>query len=322
LHPAPSIILFTTASGAGYGLLFLLGLGAPLGLIPSWRWLGLSGLALALGLITLGLLASTRHLAHPERAWRAVTQVRTSWLSREGAMALITYVPTLVLGFGWVVSEKTSGWFALCGLLAALGAVSTVYCTGMIYASLKPVREWHQPLVAPIYLAFALLSGALLAHLLLTLLGAPRGLVGGLAIFAVLLAFGLKIQYWRTIDVLGPGSTPESATGLGSFGKVRMIEAPHTQTNYLLTEMGFAVARKHARRLRFLAYTLGAGGAALLTVLALASAGAFASALALLAALSGLTGVAIERWLFFAEATHTLMLYYGRPERPAGSRRD
>ncbi len=319
MHPAPSIILFTTLSGAGYGLLFLLGLGAPLGLIPSGRWLGLSGLALALGLITLGLLASARHLAHPERAWRAVTQVRTSWLSREGVMALITYVPTLILGLGWVALERTGGWFALWGLLAALSAALTVYCTGMIYASLKPVREWHQPLVAPIYLAFALLSGALLAHLLLILFGAPRALVAAVAIIGALLAFGLKTLYWRTIDDLGPGSTPESATGLGALGKVRMIEPPHTQTNYLLTEMGFAVARKHARKLRFLGYALGAGGAALLTLLALASAGPFAGMLALLAALFGLMGIVIERWLFFAEATHTVMLYYGRePTRPRG----
>jgi sulfite dehydrogenase (quinone) subunit SoeC len=322
LHPAPSIILFTTLSGAGYGLLFLLGLGAPLGLIPSGRWLGLSGLALALGLITLGLLASTRHLAHPERAWRAVSQVRTSWLSREGALAMITYLPTLILGLGWVVFERTGGWFALCGLLAALSAALTVYCTGMIYASLKPVREWHQPLVAPIYLAFALLSGALLAHLLLTLFGAPRALVAGVAIIGALLAFGLKTLYWRTIADLGPGSTAESATGLGALGKVRMIEPPHTQTNYLLTEMGFTVARKHARKLRLLGYALGSGGAALLTLLALASTGAVAGMVALLAALSGITGIVIERWLFFAEATHTVMLYYGRERARPGAAAD
>ena len=71
MHPAPSIILFTTASGAGYGLLFLLGLAAPAGLLPPARAFGAVALGLALGLITLGLLASLLHLGHPERAWRA-----------------------------------------------------------------------------------------------------------------------------------------------------------------------------------------------------------------------------------------------------------
>jgi DMSO reductase anchor subunit len=91
VHPAPSIVAFTTASGAGYGLLFLLGVTAPAGLIPPTRALGLAGLGLALGLITLGLCASLLHLGHPERAWRAVSQWRSSWLSREGAVALLTY---------------------------------------------------------------------------------------------------------------------------------------------------------------------------------------------------------------------------------------
>ena len=44
-------------------------------------------------------------------------------------------------------------------LLAAGGAALTVWCTGMIYASLRPIREWHHPLVAPIYLGFALMTG-------------------------------------------------------------------------------------------------------------------------------------------------------------------
>jgi sulfite dehydrogenase (quinone) subunit SoeC len=91
-----------------------------------------------------------------------------------------------------------------------------------------------------------------------------------------------------------------------------MLDPPHTQTNYLLSEMGYRIARKHALKLRWYAGLLGAVGAPLLTVLALLSRGALASLLALLAALFGLTGVLIERWLFFAEATHTVTLYYGR----------
>ena len=53
----------------------------------------------------------------------------------------------------------------------------------------------------------------------------------------------------------------------------------------------------------------------MLTLLALPASGMLAGALTLLAALGGLAGIALERWLFFAEATHTVMLYYGR--RPA-----
>ena len=312
MRPAPSIVLFTTASGAGYGLLFLLGLGGPLGLFPSERWFGIAGLGSALALITLGLVASAAHLGHPERAWRAVSQWRTSWLSREGALALLTYLPALGLALGWIRLERTGGWFIPCGLLAAIGAVATVYCTGMIYASLKPIRQWHQPLVAPVYLAFALMSGALLLHLLLAWFGLARAAAAALALLATILAFALKTAYWRAIDAAAPGSTPESATGLGALGLVRMVEPPHTQTNYLLDEMGFVIARRHARKLRTLACACVLGGGVLLTLLAWLTAGWAAALVATLAALLGMLGIAIERWLFFAEATHTAMLYYGR----------
>jgi DMSO reductase anchor subunit len=311
VHPAPSIIAFTTASGAGYGLLFLLGLAAPAGLIPATRWLGVAALGLALGLITLGLCASLLHLGHPERAWRAVSQWRSSWLSREGAAALLTYPPALAFAAGWVVGESTGGWIAVSGVLAAIGAALTVYCTSMIYASLQPIREWRQPLVPPVYLAFALMTGALLLHALLLLFGAARGWAAALALLATALAFGLKGLYWAALGGAEAGPTPASATGLGALGKVRMLEPPHTETNYLLREMGFRVARKHAAKLRSYACLFGMG-AALLTALALLSNGAPASTLALLAALSGIAGVLIERWLFFAEATHTVTLYYGR----------
>jgi DMSO reductase anchor subunit len=99
-----------------------------------------------------------------------------------------------------------------------------------------------------------------------------------------------------------------------------MLDPPHTQTNYLLSEMGYQVARRHAAKLR-LYWTMGFVAAALLTLLALLSTGFLAAFLTLLAALSGIAGALIERWLFFAEATHTVTLYYGRrARRETGSR--
>ena len=312
MHPAPSIIVFTTLSGAGYGLLFVLALGSMLGAIPAWPGLGLVGMALALGLISVGLLASTLHLAHPERAWRAVSQWRSSWLSREGVMALLTYLPAVIFASGWALLGTTGGVFRLFALLAAAGAAVTVWCTGMIYASLKPIRQWHHPLVAPIYLAFALMTGSLLAQALLALAGAPHIVAGSLAVLAILLAWGLKTIWWRAIDRAQPLSTPESATGLGRLGLVGLLDPPHTETNYLLHEMAFRIGRRHRRKLRRLGYAVGLGAALVLSLLTLAVTGPVAGLSGSLAAVAGLTGVAIERWLFFAEARHTVTLYYRR----------
>ena len=105
MHPAYSVILFTTASGAGYGLLALLGLtGASHGSASDF-WFGAVSMLVALGLITVGLLSSTFHLGHPERAWRAFSQWRSSWLSREGVLAIATYVPACLFGLFWVLPD-------------------------------------------------------------------------------------------------------------------------------------------------------------------------------------------------------------------------
>ena len=312
MHPAGSVILFTTASGAGYGLLALLGLLGPAGLVPPGRWFGFTGLGLALALITAGLLASTFHLGHPERAWRAISQWRSSWLSREGAMALATYVPAGLFGIGWVFFERTGGAWTLAGVLAAAGAALTVTCTGMIYASLKPIRQWRDALVVPLYLGFALASGALVLNALLHLFGAPSRWIEVLSLVALAGVWIVKVVYWRRVDATKGASTPESATGLGAFGTVRQLDPPHSEENYLLREMGFRVARKHATRLRRIALTLGAALPVALTAAELGSHGATAALLAVLAVLAAGLGVAIERWLFFAEATHTVTLYYGR----------
>src|SRR3712207_106543 len=156
MHPALSVIVFTTSSGMGYGLLTLLGLGGAFGLLPAAPGFGIAAFALALGLVTVGLLSSLLHLGRPERAIRAFSQWRSSWLSREGVAAVATYIPALLLG-----AAMLSGPSLLAtplGLLTALGAGATVYCTGMIYASLKPVRQWRHPLVVPGYLLLASFS--------------------------------------------------------------------------------------------------------------------------------------------------------------------
>lgn len=311
MHPAYSVILFTTASGAGYGLLALLALGGALGLLPVTRGLGLSGFGLALTLVTAGLLASTFHLGRPERAWRAFSQWRSSWLSREGVAAVATYAPALAAAYGWVMLERADGAFALAGLATAVLCAITVGCTGMIYASLKTIRAWHNGLVVPVYLALALATGALLLTALLGLLDIAADGPVWLAVAAILLALGLKIVYWAGLDGGRRELTPGDATGLGSLGRVRPLDPPHTGPNYVMREMGYIVARKHAHKLRMLA-SLGLFHAPLVLLLvSLALPGGLRTVASLAAVAAAGLGVVIERWLFFAEAQHVVSLYYG-----------
>src|SRR5437899_4814830 len=205
MHPALSIVFFTTASGAGFALLLLIGLAVPLGLLPANGGFGFAGLATAFVLAAGGLVSSVFHLGHPERAWRAFSQWRSSWLSREGVMAVATFVPAAIFGVGWIFFGATAGFIGLCGIIAAMLAVGTIYCTGMIYASLKPIHQWHNRWVVPNYLALGVMAGFLLLSLIVRFWVAwPVG-TALLTLLAVIAAWCCKEAYWRFID---PTSAP------------------------------------------------------------------------------------------------------------------
>ena len=301
MHPAVSVIFFTVMSGAGLGLIFLIGLGFPVEASAGWVFLvGLVGG----GLSVAGLLASTFHLGHPERAWRALSQWRSSWLSREGIAAIATLLLFAIYMLIWMATGQR---YPLFGLLSALGAALTVFTTSMIYAQLKTVPQWKSPLTPVIYGGFALGSGWLLASALGTH-EAPE-LWG---IVMIVLAWAAKWLWWARASrnrLSDSGSSPETATGLGFIGRVRLLERPHTGENYLTREMVHRIGRKHARKLRLLALALGAVvPVAILAIVGLSDAPGLFN---ILAAGSMILGLLAERWLFFAEAEHAVSLYYG-----------
>ncbi len=302
MNPAYSVILFTTASGAGYGLLALLGLvGFNHGQASSTAF-ALTTLFIALALITIGLLSSTLHLGHPERAWRALSQWRSSWLSREGVAAVVTYPVALLFGATWSGIINSPVLIRPLGLLTFIMCAITVYCTAMIYRSLRTIRQWNHKLVCPIYLAFAVATGACLLSSIAAFFGRFQIFQAFLASAALVVVLALKLLYWWMIDRIPRTHTTGEATGLGE--NVRMWELPHTNQNFIQKEMGFVVARKHADKLRWLVilWLLAAFVIMLLS-------GGFTSPVAALLAIGA---AVVERWLFFAEAEHVVNLYYGR----------
>lgn len=318
MNPALSVIFFTTLSGAGYGLLFCSALAALAGGVPARALLVATLLALVLA--SAGLLASFWHLGKPLRAWRAFSQWRTSWLSREAVAALLTYLPALLFAAallpamlgahasGTTPALSAAGVAVACALMAC--ALATVVCTAMIYVSLKPIPAWRHPLVLPGYLGFALLCGGLLLAMLAALAGTPPtpGAAKAGIVLAALLG-ALKLHYWRAIDAAALPATRGDALGLPQRN-VSVLERPHTEANYLTREMAFVLARRHAQRLRGLALALFAV-VPIVCLFALGRVpGVDAGAWLGLAALAALAGAFVERWLFFAQARHLVTLYY------------
>lgn len=290
MHPAPSVILFTSLSGLGFGLMFFLGFGMPA--VQGWSAFAFFFIAYALSVG--GLLASTLHLGNPQRAMKAFRQWRTSWLSREGVAAVLALLVMAVYAIGLIFLGKN---FQIAGWVGAALSLLTVFTTSKIYNQLKTVPRWNMPLTPVLFLTYSLAGGALLS-----------GEINIAAILLLVLTV-LQLAVWQMGDQAfkNAGHSIETATGLGALGEVRQLEGPHSGPNYLLREMVHVVGRKHALKLRAIsAVTLGFFPVAVLLFLP------FNHMLAGIAVVSHLIGLLTARWLFFAEAEHVVGLYYDK----------
>lgn len=290
MHPAPSVIFFTVFSGLGFGFLAWLGFGipAPLG------WAAFPYYFVAFAMAVGGLIASTFHLANPKNALKAFSQWRSSWLSREAVMAVLTLATMGVFAAANIFLNLS---VPALGIIGAVMALITVFTTSMMYAQLKTVPRWNHWTTSLLFLLLALGGGAILA-------ASSMG-----TILFIGLAALVQIHVWDAGDKRfgARGHTMETATGLGDIGKVRMYELPHTGANYLLDEMVYVIARKHAIKLRVIAFILAYVAPMMLAIVAGPAFETYVIALP-----AHIIGLLAQRWLFFAEAEHVVGLYYGK----------
>jgi DMSO reductase anchor subunit len=288
MHPAPSVIVFSTISGLGFGLMLFMGLGLP----DVSSWVAASFATVALGLAVIGLLASTFHLANPKNAIYAFSQWKTSWLSREGILAVLTLFVFFAYAVLWAFLDNR---IPALGYLASILAMGTVFTTSMIYAQIKAVPRWNTAVTPLLFLLYASAGGALLSNQMTV----------ALILLGLIIAFQALAWFQGDTALERSGSSIETATGLGDLGKVRLLEKPHSGKNYLLHEMVYVVGRKHAAKLRVLALVLVALLPAVLILLTEVN-----HVIVAVIMLSHIIGLFAQRWLFFAQAEHVVGLYY------------
>ena len=289
MHPSPSVIIFTALSGLGFGLLVFLGLKMP----DVTGVLAFIFFVIGFGLAVGGLISSTFHLGRPERSIKAFKQWRSSWLSREAIAAVFTLSIMAVYAIGRIFFDYD---IRILGVAGATMSIVTVFTTSMIYAQLKSIPRWNTKLTPAYFLSLSLAGGALLAGQI------------KFCLLLLLISGIIQLLVWIKGDraLALSGTTIESGTGLGTIGRVRAFEPPHTGTNYLLKEFVHIVGRKHSAKLRIIALILMIGTPILLLSLS------FSYFLAALSVISHIAGLFISRWLFFAEAEHVVGLYYGK----------
>jgi len=309
MRPAFSSVLFTTLSGTGFGLWWWLGLHIAIGhKLTPFEPIGWAiGLMLGAGLVIGGVIASLWHLGKPLRVWRAFSQWRSSWMSREGVLSVAAVAAALATFAGLMFPGHVAALRTVSALLAAF-SIASVCSTAMIYATLKPIPAWRHRLVVPGYLLFSLVGGLFPFRMCVLLAPAWSQALAVLLVLAPLALAAIKLHYWRDLDRTPLPFTRGDAVGLPGRD-VSVFEAPSTETTYVLREMGFALARKHAAKLRRIALLLFALLPAVCATIAWRLPTAMLPAL-VVAAIAFQLGAIVERWLFFAEAKHVVSLYY------------
>ncbi len=322
MHPAFSVIFLTTLIGIGQGLFLALYTGqvySLANLLPgqdSQGFYALGGLV-ALVFLVAGLFASFFHLGHPERAWRAASQWRTSWLSREvivlPVFMLLVFLFALVHYLGWTqplftVSDALVVDLSLIiGFIASIVAFALYICTAMIYASLKFLKEWHSPLTVVNYTFLGLASGFMLAAAFSAYKGIDLVAFFGTwaVIFTLTAAIGrvaslmrnrqLRNQYdlSSAIGVRHPQLAQQTQGFLG--GSFNTREFFHHKS------AGFV---NNVRRLFLLLVFI------VPVVLIAASYFLQSEVLPMAAFAFQYLGLMAERWYFFAEAKHPQNMYY------------
>ena len=289
MHPAPSIILFTVLSGFGFGLISIIGILQFLSVISMFDLIIYSIIGVIFA--TVGLVSSFFHLANKKNAIKSLSQWQTSWLSREAIASIFC----LLVVFGniiWAVSKNN--YISEVGVVLFFLSLFTIFTTSMIYAQLKTVPSWNNALTPAIFICAALTGGAIL--------------LTDYASLVLLLVFGtLQISFWYIADrgFQDKETSVGTALGYNKNEEIRPFDVAHTNRNYLLNEMVYKVARKHSVKIRYISFFMAFVFPMSLILIFPNNFSVSVSAITI-----HLIGIYFSRWLFFAEAKHSVSFYY------------
>jgi DMSO reductase anchor subunit len=307
MNPAFSVVVFTTVAGAAQGLVVALAL-AVLGGVPLATGSLASALLLAIVLSVVGLGSSFLHLGRPARAWRAATMWRTSWLSRE-VIVLPAFIACIALWWLAVQRAPSPAISPLLPVAAIVFAALLWLCTAMIYACLRFIEEWAQPLTVVNFVLLGLSSGLVLASALAALVGEEPALRAALpaALLATAVAGAARVAALRRNAAIRHRSTLQTATGIRA---ARLVQTSMGMSagSFNTREFFHRASRAALARIKLAAVGLSFVVPAL--VLGLVWAGALPPIACTLAVVAQLPGLIADRWLFFAQAKHPQNLYY------------
>lgn len=321
MQPAFSVIFLTTLIGMGQGLFLAIYTEQVYSVLDvvekssTDTFYSLAS-AVSLMLLILGLIASIFHLGRPERAWRAASMWRTSWLSREVIVLPVvmglTFLYGLVYFMGWNVSIITIGAVVIdlslvIGAFATIAVFSLFIATGMIYACLKFLQEWHSPLTVINYILLGAASGFSMA----TLLAAYQqpeliSFFAGWSIVLIIFAFIFRGASLIRNKKLRPKSTVQTAIGI-RHNQIKQKSMGFMGGAVNTRDFFHGKSQQFFRSIKIIFIVLVFIVPLILMIIAL-----FKPTITLLGIAMGsmYLGLLAERWYFFAEGNHPQNIYY------------
>lgn len=313
MHPAFSVIFFTVTSGAGYGLIALLGLFQflHLGIFLDKNTFFISA-GIAFSLFTMGLISSTFHLANPKNAWRAFMRFRTSWLAREGLLAILFYPFLFLYLYLTYINYQIDNFILMqtYSFTIFIFAVVIIYCTGMIYACLKTIPQWNTFWTPVNYISIGIFLGSLIFFFILDFYNYEVEPYKFYLLLAIIFSFSMKLIYYFRIREPrhNIGQATNAAIKLKSTN-VRLLDVGHTGSTFLTDEFGYKVAKRKLFKIKLFAIIIG-----FLIPFLLVYVHSFVYEnliFCFMAIFLAFIGMVAERWLFFAQAKHVVNLYHG-----------
>jgi DMSO reductase anchor subunit len=319
MHPPFSMVFATTLFGLGQGLflaLMTVMTYSNMHVLQVEHASAFYGWGAVWSLIFLGtgLFSSVFHLGHPERAWRAISQWRTSWLSREVIllpmlMALV-FLYGVIQFMGWDVTFTAPGARVdvslsfVIGWLAVLVNFGLFIATGMIYAAIRFIQEWRCAMTPINYILLGGASGFLAATALATVMAPGQAdMLHDFTILLLVIAILGKLGHlWRNTRIKYK-SNIQTAIGV-RHTKVQQKAMGFMGGSFNTREF-FSHKSPQFKRIVLWTFLVVAFAIPLVMILSSSSTGVLIAAVVI-----QYVGLVMERWYFFASANHPQNLYY------------
>jgi len=283
MHPAMSATIATTCAGLASGVLILLGLIAPSEAVPKTALFGFFAFVPVIGCVVAALVYS----AGKQGVIHEGTAEHLHWLARTRFLLALNLLPTILFSFGWIMFNSVDGLWRGSGLICTILALLTLFSHARVYVAIPTVAAWHNRWVVPNFIAIGLLAGALWVNVLVHIFATGNPQIALLVVVALFFVFYVKRGHWREID--------------RSRAKNRLLTTGFDEVEDN-TGSTFYSPPERTRRMRRYAFILLLALPLLLDLVGMGKSTALANLCAIGAALTGMAGIVVERWLFFTDA--------------------